>query len=427
MIERYSLPPMQELWTEEAKFERWLLVELAVVDALEKSKEIPKEAAAEIRSRAKVDPNRIAEIEAKIGHDLLSFVRQLEESVGPSGRYIHKGLTSYDVVDTSLSMAIRDALSIIERELKNLSKIVRECAVEHKKTLMIGRTHGMQAEPVTFGLILLIWHAELERDLQRIEAAREVISVGKISGSVGTYANVDPDVEEAVCKRLGLKPAPVSNQILQRDRHAQVLTSMAIVAGTLEKMAINIRHLHRSEVGEVREGKPHGSSSMPHKQNPSTSETISGLVRIVRINALAALENMPVWHEQDLSRSSVERIIIPDSFLALHYMIVKMSEVIKNLHVNADRMRQNIELSRGAVFSQAVLLKLIDKGMPRAEAHDTIRAASVESEKSGKHLRELLACEAKIKPYLKPAELEELFDVQYHLKNVEKIFKRFSA
>ncbi|MBI1729391.1 adenylosuccinate lyase [Candidatus Acetothermia bacterium] len=426
MIERYSRSPMRELWTEEAKYERWFQVEMTVVDALERLGEIPPVAAKEIRKEAKLNPERIAEIEEKIGHDLLSFVRQLEESVGPSGRYIHKGLTSYDVVDTALSMAMRDALNIIATELKTLSSTVKKRALEHKNTLMIGRTHGMQAEPITFGLMLLIWHAELERDLERIESAREVISVGKISGSVGTYANVDPKIEEAVCKKLGLKAASVSNQILQRDRHAQVLTTLAIVAGTLEKMAINIRHLHRSEVSEVREGKTHGSSSMPHKQNPSTSETIAGLVRIVRVNSLAALENMPVWNEQDLSRSSVERIIIPDSFLALHYMIVKMNEVIENLHVNVERMRENVELSRGAVYSQAILLTLIDKGMPRAEAHDTIRANSVESEKSRKHLKELLAQEKKIKPYLNAEELEELFDVKYHLKNLEKIFKRFS-
>jgi adenylosuccinate lyase len=427
MIERYCRSPMRELWTEEAKYERWFQVEMAVVDALEKLGEIPSEAAKEIRKKARLNPERIAEIEEKIGHDLLSFVRQLEESVGPAGRYIHKGLTSYDVVDTALSMAMRDALDIIKTELKTLSATVKKRAFEHKNTLMIGRTHGMQAEPITFGLMLLIWHAELARDLERIESARNVISVGKISGSVGTYANVDPKVEDAVCKKLGLKAAPVSNQILQRDRHAQVLTTLAIVAGTLEKMAINIRHLHRTEIGEVREGKTHGSSSMPHKQNPSTSETIAGLVRIVRVNSLAALENMPVWNEQDLSRSSVERIIIPDSFLALHYMIVKMNEVIENLHVNVERMRENVELSRGAVYSQAILLTLIEKGMPRAEAHDTIRANSIESEKSGKHLKELLALEKKIKPYLNANELEELFDVQYHLKNVEKIFERFTS
>lgn len=426
MIERYSLSPMKELWTEQAKYERWLKVELAVVEALAQRGEIPAEAADEIRKNVKLDVDRILQIESEIGHDLLSFVRQLEESVGPSGRYIHKGLTSYDVVDTALSLTLKEALALIATELKALIDVVKKRAVEHKQTLMIGRTHGMQAEPITFGLMLLIWHNELKRDLERIEAAREGASYGKISGSVGTYANVDPEVESEVCTALGLKAAPVTNQILQRDRHAEVLTALAITAGSLEKMAINIRHLHRTEVGEVREGKPHGSSSMPHKMNPSTSETISGLVRIVRVNAIAGLENMAVWHEQDLSRSSVERVIIPDSFLALHYMLVKMKEVITHLIVNKAKMLENLELSHGAIFTQPILLRLIDKGMPRAEAHNLIRAHSIESEKSGAHLKDLLIKDEQILAHLEKSELDELFDFQYHIKHVDAIFERNS-
>jgi len=425
MIERYSLSPMRELWTEESKYERWLKVELAVVDALDELGQIPKEAAQGIRQKARLNPARVKEIEDQIGHDVLAFVRSLEESVGTAGRYIHRGLTSYDVVDTALSLAMRQALGIVKDELNKLLGIVKQRAWEHRHTLMVGRTHGMHAEPITFGLKLLIWYAELQRDLQRLEAAQEIISVGKISGSVGTYANVDPEVERKVCAQLGLKPALISNQPLQRDRHAQVLTTLAITAGTLEKMAIEIRNLHRTEIREVREGAAHGSSSMPHKQNPSMSETVSGLARLVRVNALAALENMPIWHEQDLSRSAVERVIIPDSFLALHYMLRSMTKVIANLRVNVERMRENLQMSRGVVFSQAVLLKLIDKGMPRVEAHELLRAKAIETETSGKHLQDLVAEEKEIGRYLSPEEVAELFNVQYHLKHVDAIFQRF--
>lgn len=425
MIERYSLSPMKELWMEEAKYERWLKVELAVVDALAELGQIPKEAAQTIRQKARLDPARVKEIEEEIGHDVLAFVRSLEESVGLAGRYIHKGLTSYDVVDTALSLVMRQALGILKEELNKLLDIVKPRAWEHRHTLMVGRTHGMHAEPITFGLKLLIWYAELQRDLQRLKAAQEIISMGKISGSVGTYAHVDPEVERRVCAQLGLKPALISSQTLQRDRHAQVLVTLAITTGTLEKMAIEIRNLHRTEISEVREGAPHGSSSMPHKQNPSTSETISGLARLVRVNALAALENMPIWHEQDLSRSSVERVIIPDSFLALHYMLRSMTKVIANLRVNVERMRENLEMSRGLVFSQAVLLKLIDKGMPRVEAHELIRAKAIEVETSGKHLQDILTQEKEIGRYLSPEELAELFNVKYHLKRVDVVFQRF--
>jgi len=425
MIERYSLSPMRELWTEEAKYERWLKVELAVVEAQAELGQIPQEAAREIQKRAELDISRAKEIEAEIGHDLLAFVRSLEEKIGPAGRFLHKGLTSYDVVDTALSLAMRRGLEILREELAKLLEAVKKRALEHRETIMIGRTHGMHAEPTTFGLKLLLWYSELERDLKRLEAAQEAISVGKISGSVGTYANVDPQVEERVCKKLGLRPALVASQALQRDRHAQVLTALAITAGTVEKMAVEIRNLHRSEIGEVREGRPHGSSSMPHKQNPSASETISGLARIARVNALAALENMAVWHEQDLSRSSVERVIIPDSFLALHYMLRKMTEVVDHLHVNTRRMRENLGLSRGAIFSQAVLLKLIEKGMARAEAHELIREAALKIETTGKDLKELLSEDERVRAHLSPEELEQLFDLNYHLRHVGTIFARF--
>ncbi len=429
MIERYSLSPMRELWTERAQYERWLQVELAVLEAQAERGEIPQDAAQAVKGRLQEltdrDVERAKQIEREIGHDVLAFVRMLEEKAGPEGRFLHRGLTSYDVVDTARSLTMKRGLELLIQELDALLETVKRRALEHKRTVMVGRTHGMHAEPLTFGLKLLLWYAELQRDRTRLEAAKAVIAVGKISGSVGTYANVDPDVERRVCERLGLEPAPISNQSLQRDRHAQVLTTLAIVAGTLEKIATEIRNLHRTEIGEVREGRPHGSSSMPHKQNPSTSETIAGLARLVRANALAALENMAVWHEQDLTRSSVERVILPDSFLALHYMLVKTREVLEHLHVDAERMRRNLERTRGAIFSQAVLLRLVDKGMSRREAHELLREKALQSERTGKPLKALLREDERVQRLLSEEELDELLDLRYHLKHVDTIFARF--
>ncbi len=425
MIERYALSPMKELWTEEAKYQRWLQVELAVTEAQVELGQIPKEAADAIQAKAKLNVARAKEIEAQIGHDLLAFVRSLEESVGPAGRYIHRGLTSYDIEDTALGLAFKESLAILIDDATELTQILKRRACEHKKTLMAGRTHGMHAEPITFGLKLLVWYDEIHRNIERLKAAQSLISVGKISGSVGTYANVDPAVERRVCAKLGLTPAPISNQIVQRDLHAQVLTTLAICAGTVEKIATEIRNLHRTEIAEVREGRPHGSSSMPHKQNPSTCETLTGLARIVRMNALAALENQTIWHEQDLSRSSVERIIYPDSFLAAHYLLVKLANVIEHLQVNVERMRQNLELSRGTVFSQAVLLKLIDKGLARARAHELMSQLAGQAIAEQKDLKALVAGHAETQKLLTANELDELFDYEYHLKHVETIFARF--
>ncbi|MCI2429112.1 adenylosuccinate lyase [Candidatus Acetothermia bacterium] len=425
MIERYSLSPMKELWTEEAKYRRWLQVELAVAEAQAELGYIPAEAAQAITAKARLNVARAKEIESQIGHDLLAFVRSLEESVGPEGRYIHRGLTSYDVEDTALGLALKEALAILIGEAKRLTEILKRRAIEHKRTLMAGRTHGMHAEPITFGLKVLIWYEEICRNLQRLQTAQVLISLGKVSGSVGTYAHVDPEVERRVCARLGLAPAPISNQILQRDLHAQVLTTLAICAGTVEKIATEIRNLHRTEIAEVREGCPHGSSSMPHKQNPSTCETLTGLARIVRVNALAALENQTIWHEQDLTRSSVERVIIPDSFLATHYLLVKLAGVVEHLIVNANRMRQNLELSRGTVFSQAVLLKLIDNGMARTQAHELISGLAGRAMTEQKNFKTLVGAHPDIQKLLSPREIDELFDYEYHLKHVETIFARF--
>ncbi len=429
MIDRYSLSPMKDLWTDEAKYRRWLQVELAVNDALAELGYIPKEAAKIIREKAKLHIVRAHQIEAQIGHDFLAFVRSLEESVGPEGRFIHHGLTSYDAEDTALGLALRDGLALLIDDAKKFSETLKKRALEHKHTLMAGRTHGMHAEPITFGLKLLIWHDEMRRNIKRLEDAKAIASVGKISGSVGTYANVDPEVERRACAQLGLQAVSISNQIVQRDRHAQVLTTLAICSGTVEKIATEIRNLHRSEISEVREGRPHGSSSMPHKQNPSTCETLTGLARLVRANALASIENMAVWHEQDLTRSSVERVILPDSFIVTDYLFRRMTSVIEHLQVNAERMRANLEQSLGTIISQVVLLKLIDKGMMRAQAHDLMGGLSKQAMAEQKSLKSLVLGHTEIKKLLSPTELEEVFAPgyleRYHTKHVETIFARF--
>lgn len=432
MIERYSLSPMRELWTEEARFRRWIAVERAVAAAQGELGLIPGDVARAIdEGLARADVRRLIarskEIEAKIGHDVLSFVRALEEELGEAGRYLHFGLTSYDVVDTARAMAMRDALGVLLASLEELREVVLVRAREHKKTPMVGRTHGVHAEPITLGLKFLLWYAELTRDRERLLSARETISVGKISGSVGTYAHLSPEVERKVCSRLGLSPAPVSNQALQRDRHAQVLCSLAILGGTLEKMATEIRNLHRTEIGELLEGKPHGSSSMPHKRNPSTCETISGLARLLRSYALAALENMAVWHEQDLTRSSVERVIIPDAFLICHFMLRRIREVMEDLVVDVERMRENLELTHGAIYSQALMLKLVERGMPRREAHELLARLSLRALEEGVPLRELALNDPAVSRHLSPAEIREATDPKYFLRWVEEIFRRASG
>ena len=370
MIARYALSPMKELWSENAKYQRWLKVELEVVQAQAELGQIPAEAAEVIRRKARLNTARAKEIESEIGHDLLAFLRSLEEEIGPEGRFLHQGLTSYDVVDTARSWAMRQAFELLLPKLEELLEILKRRALEQKETLMVGRTHGMHAEPITFGLKLLLWYDELSRHLQRLQAAQAIVSVGKISGSVGTYAHVDPRVERRVCARLGLRPARITNQSLQRDRHAQALAALALLGATLEKMATEVRNLHRSEIAELREGSPHPSSSMPQKQNPSSSETICGLARLLRANLQAAIENMVVWHEQDLTRSSVERVIMPDGFILTDYLLTRTTALIEHLQPDPERMRSNLALSKGLIFSQTVLLKLIEQGMSRTQAHE---------------------------------------------------------
>jgi len=407
MIERYSLSPMRELWTLEAQYARWLEVELAALAAMEACGDVPPGTSAAVRGKVHVDPGRIAEIEAEIHHDLLAFIRSLEEQAGPPGRFIHQGLTSSDVKDTALSLQMRDGLDILIQEASGLRKLLGEKAVEYQDLVIVGRTHVMHAEPTTLGLKLINWAAELSRDVDRLQRARETISVGKLSGPVGTYSQISPEVERLALDELGLRPAPVGSQILQRDRHAEVLAAIAVTGASLEKMALEIRHLSRTEVGEVEEPQPEGSSSMPHKRNPITAERICGLARILRGNLQAGLENIALWHERDMSHSSVERVVIPDSFLLLHYMLVKTDRMIAGLVVNRDRIAANLRLTRGAIYSQAVLMELVRRGMPRREAHEAVKRAAERAAAEKSDLFTALHADPGIASRLADAKIDE--------------------
>ena len=407
MIDRYSLPPMKELWTLESQYKRWLEVELAALSAMEEHGEIPPGTYDTVRDKVHVDVARSLKIEGEVCHDLLAFIRSLEEQAGDAGRFIHRGLTSSDVKDTALSLQMRDGLDIILDETSALQAELSRKARAYQDLIIVGRTHGMHAEPTTLGLKFLLWKTELDRDIERLKLALGRISVGKLSGPVGTYTQVSPWVEEIACAKLGLRPARAANQVLQRDRHAEVLAAIAITGATLEKIALEIRHLSRSEVGEVEEPVPEGSSSMPHKRNPITSERICGLARILRANLQAALENVALWHERDMSHSSVERVIIPDSFTLLHYMFVKMRAIIGGLVVHADVIARNLELTYGAIYSQAILIALVERGMPRNEAHEAIKAASIESFAQRRSLIDLLREDEKIASLLAASRVDE--------------------
>lgn len=427
MISRYTRQEMGNVWTEENKVRKWLEVELAALEGLAHDGVIPKDIPAKVRSKAKFDLKRIQEIEKIVNHDVIAFLTNLAENVGPEGRYVHFGLTSSDILDTALALQIKEASAILIRELKKLIEIVRVKALEYKNTLMVGRSHGVHAEPMTFGLKLALFYEEFKRNLVRLEAAAENISFGKISGAVGTFANVDPKVEAYVCKQLGLNPAPVSTQILQRDRHAQYLTTLAIVGCSLEKFATEIRGLQKTETLEVQESftaGQKGSSAMPHKRNPITCEKIAGLSRILRGNALAAMENVALWHERDITHSSVERVIFPDSTILLDHMITSMQSVIQNLVVLEDNMKANLEKSRGMVFSQGLLLRLIEKDMTREDAYQLVQDAAKKVWKNSKTLEEAVLEDKRILKYLSSKEVKEVFQYEYHLKNIDAIFKR---
>ncbi|MFH1360381.1 MAG: adenylosuccinate lyase [Candidatus Omnitrophota bacterium] len=427
MIDRYTLSRMGEIWSEEHKFKTWLAVEIAACEAWNKLGKIPSGALKNIQKKAGFSLNRINEIEKKVDHDVIAFLTAVNEKVGNDGRFIHMGLTSSDVVDTSLSLMMRDAADIILEDITDFIKILRKMAKKYADVVMMGRSHGVHAEPMTLGLKFALWLKEMERNKVRVERARETINVGQISGAVGTYSNLDPKVEILTCKALNLKPAEVSNQVIQRDRHAEYMSTLAIVAATLEKIALEIRGLQKTEIGEVEEpfkkGQK-GSSAMPHKKNPITCERVCGLARVVRANALVSTENIALWHERDISHSSTERIIVPDSAILVDYMLQKMSYIIDNLVVFPERMKQNIELSRGMTFSQKLLISLVEKGLTREKAYEIVQGAAMTARTTGKHLKELILSSKEAMSKLTKEEVEKVFDIKHYLRNVQGIFKR---
>jgi adenylosuccinate lyase len=427
MIERYTRPEIKAIWSEQNKYQKWLDVEIAVCEAWSKLGEIPPKALQEIKRNAAFSVPRIEEIEKVVKHDVIAFLSSVAEHVGKNARYIHLGLTSYDIVDTALSLLIKESLEKIEKDLHSLHKIIKKEAILHKKTIMVGRTHGVHAEPITFGVKLLVWYEEIRRHLHRAAQAKEVISYGRISGSVGTYNTIDPRVEVYALKKLGLHPANVSTQILQRDRHAQVLFSLALIASSLDKFALEIRHLQRTEVLELEEpftkGQK-GSSSMPHKKNPVRAERISGLARLARTNVQAALENIPLWHERDISHSSTERIIFPDTFILTDFMLAEFTDIIKNWKVSPQKMRENLGLTRGLIFSQKLLITLMKKDLSRDQAYQLVQKNSLKAWNKGGDFKDMVSSDPEIKQYLSAQEIQECFSLDPYMENIDYIFKR---
>jgi adenylosuccinate lyase len=427
MIRRYTSPEMGRIWSDQRRYETWLQVELAAADAMARAGIVPEDAAREIRERAFFSVERIEEIEATTQHDVIAFTTAVAEHVGPSARWLHFGLTSSDVIDTAQALQMREACDVILRLLDGLMQAVRARADEHRRTPMIGRTHGVHAEPMTFGLKLALWYAELARDVDRVRRAREVVSVGKLSGAVGTFAHVPPAVEEDACRRLGLEPAAVASQVIQRDRHAELLSALAITGSSLEKFALEIRGLQKTEIGEVEEpfGKGQkGSSAMPHKRNPIGCEQIVGMARLLRANAHAALENNALWHERDISHSSVERVILPDTFTALDHMLRRFTRIVAGMVVYPERMRENLERSRGVVFSGTVLLELARRGLSREQAYERVQRNAMRSFHEKADFKALLLADRDITGVLPPAEIEKAFDLDEQLRHVDAVFAR---
>ena len=417
---------MKRVWSDENKYDKWLLIELAVCEAWTEDGVIPQEDMERLRS-ARYDPELLNRILARTRHDMTAFLESVTAGLGSEGRWLHLGLTTSDVWDTATSLQLVDAADLLDEGVKGLLDALRDRAVEHKDTLMMGRTHGVHAEPITFGLKMAVWWDEMRRNRRRLAEAREAVSVGKISGPVGTHATVSPRIEETVCRRLNLSPAPVSNQIVQRDRHAQFVTTLAVISASLEKFATEIRGLQRTEIGEVQEGFPQGqagSSSMPHKRNPELSERVCGLARLIRGHAVTALENVALWGERDISHSSAERVILPDACLALDYILDLFAGVVRELRVFPDRMMENIESTRGVLFSQRVLLALVERGLPREEAYDIVHALAMESWERGVDFRELIRAIGQITDRLPAPELDGLFDYTYYVRYVDDIFRR---
>lgn len=426
MIERYSTPEMRALWEPKAKTQRWLDVEIAVCEGHEHFGRIPAGTTETIRAGAKFDLKRIAEIEKETRHDVMAFVKNVQEHLGEEGRFVHFGITSYDVVDTALCMILRDSLDIITERAKKLNEVIRELARKHKNTLQIGRTHGIHAEPITFGFKLAGWVDEMNHNLTRLDQAREMIAVGKISGAVGTHANIDPVVEEYVCTSLGLKPAPVSTQIIARDRHAQLVCTLAILAASLERFATECRNLQRTEILEVQEyfaeGQK-GSSAMPHKRNPWNCETVSGLARVVRGNVIPMLESVTTWHERDLANSSVERIVLPDTCTLVDWMIWKFTDILQGLNVYPENMKKNLQKMGGLVCSEQVMLALIAAGLSREEAYTTVQRNAAKAWE-GEDFQTAITNDSTVKELLSDQEIAHCFDMEYHLKNLPDTFKK---
>jgi adenylosuccinate lyase len=427
MIERYTRPAMGAIWAEENKYRKWLAVELAVCEAWTRLGKIPPSALQTIRRKADFSVERIDEIERVVKHDIIAFLSSVAEKVGPASRHIHLGLTSYDVVDTALSLLIKESLDNLLADLRAFHRLLRRQALKHRRTVCIGRTHGIHAEPITFGFKILVWYEEIGRHIVRLEAARKTISVGRISGSVGTFIHLDPRVEVMALRTLKLEPAKVSTQVLQRDRHAEVLSALALLATSIEKIAVEVRHLQRTEVLELEEpftkGQK-GSSSMPHKKNPVRCERISGLARLVRANAQVGLENVVLWHERDISHSSAERVVFPDSFITVDFLLADAADIVANWVVHPDRMRANIDMTRGLIFSQSVLLALTQAGLVREEAYQIVQRSSLEAWNKGLDFRALIAADPDIGKVLGPDDIERCFSLDPYLAKIDYIFER---
>jgi adenylosuccinate lyase len=427
MIARYTHPEMGRIWSDQRRFETWLLVETAAAEAMATAGIVPREAAREIRERAQIDVARIDEIERTTQHDVIAFTTAVAETVGPSARWLHFGMTSSDVIDTAQALQMREACDLILKDLEALAEAVRARAFEHRQTPMIGRTHGVHAEPMTFGLKLALWFAEIGRDIERVRRVRSIVSVGKLSGAVGTFAHLSPDIETAVCERLGLTAAPVASQVIQRDRHADLLAALAITGASLEKFALEIRGLQKTEIGEVEEpfakGQK-GSSAMPHKRNPIGCEQIVGLARLLRGNCHAAFENIALWHERDISHSSVERVILPDTFIALDHMLRRFTRIVTGMVVYPDRMRKNLERSRGVVFSGTVLLELARRGISREQAYEWVQRNAMRSFSEQRDFKALLLADPDVTGALSRAEIDRAFNLDEQFRHVDDIFER---
>ena len=427
MIERYTRPAMGRIWSEESKYQAWLGVELAVCEAHARRGRIPRDALARIRAKARVDIARILAVQERVKHEMIALLTSLEEQLGPDSRFVHIGLTTSDVWDTATALQLRDAADLLIAGQERLRAALGALALRHKDTLIVGRTHGVHAEPTTFGLKVLVWYAEAGRNLERLRRARAAVAVGKLSGAVGQFAHVEPELEEEVCRELGLEPAPVSTQIVQRDRHAEFCALLAVAAASLEKIALEVRGLQRTEVLEAQEpfgeGQK-GSSAMPHKRNPELSERICGLARLIRANAQAALENVALWHERDISHSSVERVILPDSTTALDYILHLTTTVVEGLDVDPARMAENLELSHGLVYSQRVMLRLAERGLARQVAYEIVQGHAMRAWRERRSFFELLAADPAVTERLAPEELKGRFDPAWYLRNVDAVFRR---